>query len=898
MTVGMCTKMSRNWGFLLLTVLFSSQSWAQGEGPDAEMVSGDRFRGRIAFADDQDRVEFSCLPGARLSVRARRIGKSGLRPGIELLRDGVPFEPSGSLVRVVRKGSRWRLRRLPVPDGGLFEVRISTLTSPGEYLLAVDEQLPGTVRQKVQLVPGETDATLFPARAGATARVRVSGLGRKGAPLQDPLLRAPSGAAISLDGLLTVSHKGRRIEFGPLLLTEDGVYRVELGTAAVDRVSVRVSLAHPSPEGVTHWEEPGSADLSGAIDLGDGFWLPSGGSEDLSNDEVLVQLDGSAEIGPLADRLGCEVEARAPGGWFRLRRRGQVAFGPARSPRAMAATRSLIRTAGKLPRVLRAEPNRLRGSFSIPDDPLYPAQWDMVLAGFEQAWALETGNVSGRIAVLDTGVRAEHPDLAARLTAGFDFVGDAWNAGDGNGYDADPTDMFVSMGTHGTHVAGTVAASTGNGIGVAGGTSGGLVMPVRVLGILGGTDFDIAQGILYAAGLPNAAGALPSQPAEVINMSLGGPTYSAILHQAVRDAVAAGVTVVAASGNSNSTRPMYPAAYPEVIAVGATDLVDERAYYSSYGEHIDLTAPGGDKTADRDQDGEPDGIVSTVVELAAGATYRQKTGTSMSAPHVAAAAFLIRSLAPTTTPEEVRAYLAAGAVDLGPVGKDEEYGHGRLDAGASVRLAAGTGVGPAQLFPSRSRLAIASGQEVTSLALVNAGGGGPISVLDVSSDRFWIQPVQTTGQTPMTIEVRAQTAGLAAGEYDSTLTVESSEGPISVAVHLSVGEGGPVGIQTVFVLAIDMLTDEVAAIEPVTEETAELFQINGLPEGTYRLVATTDLDYDGVLGEAHDYAGEAMDPDSGLPGVVMRNGAVVGDLDIVLEEGAAGNLPGGGGFSW
>src|SRR5690606_13134981 len=108
-------------------------------------------------------------------------------------------------------------------------------------------------------------------------------------------------------------------------------------------------------------------------------------------------------------------------------------------------------------------------------------------------------------AVLDTGVRFEHPDLAGRLLPGYDFVAEPWNAGDGGGIDGNPSDEFLSLGTHGTHVIGTIAAGFDNGIGVAGAVPDGKVLPVRVLGVLGGTDFDIAQGVLYAAGLPNAS---------------------------------------------------------------------------------------------------------------------------------------------------------------------------------------------------------------------------------------------------------------------------------------------------------------------------------------------------------------------------------------------------------
>ncbi|MFH0945119.1 MAG: S8 family serine peptidase [Planctomycetota bacterium] len=544
--------------------------------------------------------------------------------------------------------------------------------------------------------------------------------------------------------------------------------------------------------------------------------------------------------------------------------------------------------------VLDAQPNYVRSPLSSPDDPLYASQWSLPQAGFESAWDIEPGADGLCMAVLDTGIRSDHPDLIGRLSPGHDFVSDLWNSGDGNGIDSDPTDPFVSLGTHGTHVTGILAAASGNGIGVAGCTQAGLVMPVRVLGQQGGSDFDISQGILYAAGLPNASGLLPPQSAQVINMSLGGPNSSAILWQAVRDAVAAGVVVVAAAGNFNSAQPMYPAAYPEVIAVAATDAVDGRAYYSSYGDHVDLAAPGGDQTADRNGDGVPDGVLSTVIDLSLGAAYERKTGTSMAAPHVAGAAFLLRSLEPSLSVLEVAAYLKAGALDLGPAGWDREFGFGRLDAGRSLVLAAGLGSGPAEPAATPISLEFSQNGEVHSFAVVNRGGTGPLAVLNVRSDAPWLTPLQTSGSTPCTLQARASTDGLPAGLHHTQLTLETAAGALVLPAVLSVDGGGSTGDGTVHVLAIDTLRGDVVLVLHLSEQSAGEFLLDPLAEGTYRIVGVTDLDGDGIGGESDDYSGEVVNPHTGQTELLLRDGTALVGVPLVLETGRSHTLPGGG----
>ena len=493
-------------------------------------------------------------------------------------------------------------------------------------------------------------------------------------------------------------------------------------------------------------------------------------------------------------------------------------------------------------------------------------------------------------------MRFDHPDLAGRLLPGFDFVSDAFNAGDGDGIDSDPTDPLVSLGAHGTHVAGILGAASGNAMGVSGASMGGQILVVRVLGAVGGSDFDIAQGLRYAAGLPNISGLLPALPAEVINLSLGGPVDSPLLRAAVRAVSEAGVVIVAAAGNLATTQPMYPAAYPQVIAVAATDAADDRAYYSSRGPHIDLAAPGGDSTADRDGDGWPDGILSTVVDPAIGAGYGRKTGTSMAAPHVAAAAFLLRSFDSGLGLFEVRALLTAATQDRGAPGWDPEFGYGSLDAGRSMQIVSGQGPGPARPFTSPQRLMLSAERLELSYATINQGGTGPIQVLNVTADHPWLVPQQTTGQTPCTLSVRADPAGLVAGIHQSRLTLQTTAGEWNLPVELDVVDGGPVGVREVYLLAFEVGRGVPLLIGSVTEETADQFLLDPLPEGTYRIVGATDLDGDGLAGEEHDYSGEVLNPHTGGTELILRDGSTLVGVPLVLRAQQSGSLPGGGNF--
>jgi serine protease len=315
-----------------------------------------------------------------------------------------------------------------------------------------------------------------------------------------------------------------------------------------------------------------------------------------------------------------------------------------------------------------------------PNDPLYALQWHLRPrgagvgqspggAGFLAFWeAHQIGSRQVRVAVLDTGLDLTHPDIhdSANVASGVDLITNPERGGDGDGVDADAQDAGDRCGTatensyHGTHVAGTVGAATTNDrVGIAGGAWNVTLVPVRVLGRCGGELADIVSGIRWAAGIAPALAAggqqvVNANPADIINMSLTiQAPCPASMQAAIDAAVARNVVIVAAAGNKANQASLYaPANCNNVIVVGAGDARGQLAFYSNFGAQVDLLAPGGDVFADSDNDGRPDGVLSTratqagcydpVNQNAAERCYYSfLQGTSMAAPHVSAALALL-----------------------------------------------------------------------------------------------------------------------------------------------------------------------------------------------------------------------------------------------------------------
>lgn len=288
-----------------------------------------------------------------------------------------------------------------------------------------------------------------------------------------------------------------------------------------------------------------------------------------------------------------------------------------------------------------------------PDDPLFDRQWALNRLGIPQAWDVIRGDPSIVVAVLDTGANLDHEDLRGQLAPGWDFVRKGPTPEDDNG--------------HGTHVSGLVAAAADNSIGISGVAPGSRVMPIKVVTAGGvGSHLHIAQGIEHAV----------RNGAKIINLSLGGGEPSETLRRAIDYAWDSGLLIIAAAGNENSSATVYPAAWPNVIGVGATNEDDSRAPFSNYGPYVSVVAPGV-------------AILSTIKDPP---YYEAWPGTSMSTPLVSGVAALLWSRYPTMSNIQIRNLLfqttdRVGATLYDINGRNPEYGYGLVNAASAVGLA-------------------------------------------------------------------------------------------------------------------------------------------------------------------------------------------------------------------
>jgi subtilisin family serine protease len=310
-----------------------------------------------------------------------------------------------------------------------------------------------------------------------------------------------------------------------------------------------------------------------------------------------------------------------------------------------------------LPLVEFIEPVMRRQLHETPDDPRYVYQWHFHMLDMERAWEITDGS-DVVVAVIDTGVSAGE-DGFLDLLPGYDYID----------YDDDPADEAG----HGSHVAGTIAQSTRNGLGVAGMAPGAAILPIRVCTADNCPSLSVARGIEFAV----------DNGAQVINMSLGGPIGSSTEMRAVNYALDAGVVVVASSGNDGFTDAVgYPAAFDGVIAVGAVDSNYEITSYSNQGEALDIVAPGGVQFVDNNGDGVADGVLQETFYGSQWGYYPMH-GTSMASPHVAGLAALLIANG-LTDGEEVFKAITTTASDLGDEGWDTVYGHGLIHPEAAL----------------------------------------------------------------------------------------------------------------------------------------------------------------------------------------------------------------------
>jgi subtilisin family serine protease len=515
------------------------------------------------------------------------------------------------------------------------------------------------------------------------------------------------------------------------------------------------AAAPPSPDPIA---------LGGAADAPDRSVLPgappaatpdvpsSPGEPAASPDRVLVQFAPGVDPAAQAEALAAEGVAAE-----------QAAAGTAfvEVPVGQADPADVVAALDADPRVAAVQLDVVRTAQARPDDELTDlAQPYLDLVRLPRAWDVTSG--AGQvIAILDTGVDLDHPDLAGRLVPGYDMVDD----------DADPDDDQW----HGTAVAGVAAATGGNREGAVGAAYGATIMPVKVLDHLGsGYDSDVAAGIRWAS----------EHGADVINLSLGGPGASPVLRAAIADAVAGGAVVLAAAGNSGTEVPEFPAAYaPQIdglLSVGATDDAGVLTSFSSWGDSVTVAAPGR-------------GLVAP----SAGGGYLTASGTSFAAPLVSGVAALLAGEGATAA--EVEAALVSTARDAGPRGRDPFYGAGVVDAAAALGLGGalplerGAGDGAVDdSLPARAR-ALTLTTPVT--AALSPEGDEDWYAVDAGAPGWYSVTVTPTGAAQST---RPRITALAPdGEVLATGAAAIGGRALTVAVPVPVAGSVRVGVANV-----------------------------------------------------------------------------------------------------
>lgn len=562
---------------------------------------------------------------------------------------------------------------------------------------------------------------------------------------------------------------------------------------------------------------------------------------------LLLELDSGADIsGTLESQANDEFIAGFA---------GRFAAGDRRKWETLIAIKKL----NQEPLVEYAEPNYIRRTTATPNDQFYSFQWHYPLINLPSAWDLTTGVSTVTVAVIDSGVLLNHPDLQGQLVSGYDFIRDTANALDGNGIDPDPNDpgdggVGQRSSFHGTHVAGTIGARSNNSIGVAGVAWDTKLMPLRVCGLFGCSNYDVAQAVRYAAGLSNDSGLVANPPVDVINLSLGGVGFSQVGQDTVTAAHQAGVVIVASAGNEASSQLFYPASYDKVISVSAVGPARTRAPYSSFGVAVDIAAPGGDATLDLNGDGYIDGVLSTLADDSGSFewVYAFYQGTSMASPHVAGVIALMKSVNVNLTPGQIDQLLIQGDLsdDLGDFGRDDFYGYGLINAQKAVVAALSAAGNPPvenpNLSVTPSSLNFDAGTSIIEIAVSNTGGGTLQNIsFNIGASWIGITPSNIDANGSGSYVVTVDRSGLTDGIYSATISVISNVNVVNIAVIMAVGDAFVGNVGRIYVLLIDSATSDVIAWDEVDASGGIYrYQLLDVPPGDYVIMAGADMDND------------------------------------------------------
>jgi serine protease len=571
---------------------------------------------------------------------------------------------------------------------------------------------------------------------------------------------------------------------------------------------------------------------------------------------------------------------------------------------------SLMREIAADPNVEYVEIDKLNKPLLTPNDTNYSQQWGYsgtygIRA--DQAWDVTNGS-GAVVAVLDTGI-TNHSDLNANILPGYDFIGDTSVSNDGNGRDSDPSDpgdwttagqcgtgsQATNSSWHGTHVAGTIAAVTNNAKGVAGVAHGAKIVPARVLGTCGGYDSDIADAMIWASGGTVSGVPANANPAEVINLSLGGSGACGTTTQnAINSAVSRGTTLVIAAGNDNTNvSNASPANCNNVIAVASITSTGARSSFSNYGSLIDIAAPGSS-------------IMSTLnagTTTPGAETYASYSGTSMATPHVAGVVALIQSVATTPkTPAEVEALIKANVTAF-PSTPSQPIGPGILNAKAVVDAVNGTpppgntltkGVAAINLSAStggyvKYTMVVPAG--ATNLTFTTSGGTGDADMYV----KFGSEPTDTVYDCRPYKTGNAETCTFAApsaGTYYINLKAYSTFSGVSLVGDYTTGGGGT---QTYTNTSDYTISDNTTVDSPITvsgRTGSGLSSTQVAVNIVHTYIGDLKVDLvapDGSIYNLHNHTGGSADNINQTYTVNLSTEALNGTWKLRVNDNAAGD---------
>ena len=540
-------------------------------------------------------------------------------------------------------------------------------------------------------------------------------------------------------------------------------------------------------------------------------------------------------------------------------------------------TSHLVKLLHADPNVQTAQPNYMYFPTATTNDPLLADMWHLDQIKVARAWDVTFGDPGVIVAVIDSGVLKEHPELSENSSSGYDFISWPENS-DGDGIDPDPEDAMPPIdrcdgGTfyHGAHVAGTVAAAGNNGEGIAGVAFDVSLMHLRALdGGCGGSTYDIAQAVRYAIGVENDSGHVPDNPADIINMSLGGGPQDDYMQRTLSEAASRGIILVGSSGNSGNSSVSFPARYDSVLAVGATNREGQVTGYSNKGPNLALVAPGGGMS----------GGVWSLHKDEMGYSYTQGQGTSMAAPHAAGVFALMKSVHPNLNHQRLKTYLEFELItdNIGISGFDAESGWGLINADKALDVAMADADGslrlPARIVLSSSQIYLGENLTDVDITVTNPGELAlEVTQVEVESlvppvTSAWLEVTENhetdATDTPGFVgnwRFVVDRAGLPTGFHVATIVFsaideEGQQLSRSLKLILKVAKdaaGGNVGLVNVQLINSD--NNETLWSTASTASDAYEFRLGVTEGGDYRIEVSSDVDNGGFICGVGDFCG-------------------------------------------